>query len=375
MSIERSWGVLVAAALAAGCTGFQTEGGSAAIGYPWDDPAVGPTGRWQGQTEFESAGPWMYVWGPWVRALSSESGQDEAKRVIEESDIFKVSGQTLFVLNPYRGLVAIDIRNPDRPSIVGRAPIFGSPKDMYVRDGLAFVLMNDWFSWSRDEKFHGSQVLVVDVGDPARPEVVGQLPVAGNVEDSRLVGDVLYVVSTTWSWSPSGSSGETHLLSVDVSDPADVVEVDRESFEGTGHVIHVTDRYVFAALYDWRDGGSGRVRAVDISDPGGRMAVAGEIQVEGQVQDRFMMDFAGDHLRVVSHDWQDQGHIYVDTFDVTRAMAHTGHLDLGGIGRLTAARFSSDRVYLVHIRWIDPLDVVDLSNPASPERLGRTSGL
>lgn len=365
MRMRRMWWVAAVALVAAGCTGLETEGGGRPLGYNWDDPAAGPTGRFVGQTEFESAGPWMHIWGPWLRALGAEAtDQGSAKRVIQESDIFAFEGSTLFVLNPYRGLVSIDLANPDRPSIVGRAPILGTPKDMIVSGGQAFVLMNDWFQWRDDDKFHGSQVLVVDVARPSAPAVVGQFAVAGNIEDSRLVGDVLYVVSTTWA-----DQGETHLLSIDVSDPERITEVDRESFAGTGHVIHVTEEYVFAALYDWTEGPSGRIRAIDISDPRGRMALAGEVEVEGTVQDRFMLDFADGHLRVVSHDWQDQGHIYVDTFDAGHAMAHRGHLDLGGIGQLTAARFAEDRAYLVHLQRVDPLDVIDLQNPASPIRL------
>ncbi|MBI2894585.1 MAG: beta-propeller domain-containing protein [Deltaproteobacteria bacterium] len=372
MTRDRWWGVLFAAAFGgAGCMGAATENTGAAVGIEWDDPATGPTGRWQGQTEFESAGPWSRIWGPWLRSLGAEASPEakDAARVIEESDIFKVAGDTLWVLNPYRGLVAIDIYNPDRPEIVGRAPIFGSPKDMYVRGDRAFVLMNDYYSWGQSSgQYRGSQVLVVDVQDATEPEIVGSFPVAGNVEDSRLVGDILYVVSASWAYTNNEYVDATHVLSVDVSNPSAIHEVDRESFDGTGGLIHVTEEYIFVAMYDWQSQGT-KLRAVDISDPSGQMALGGEVTVEGYIRDRFMMSFAGDHLRVVSNDWQDGGHIFVDTFDATHALSHSGHLDLGGIGQLTAARFGDDVAYLVHQVRIDPLDVIDLSNPSSPIRL------
>ena len=368
------WAGLIAAAFTTGCLTTATEDGGGAIGIQWDDPAAGPTGRWQGQDDFVSAGPWSRIWGPWLRTLSAEATPQnaEATRVIEESDIFKVAGDTLFVLNPYRGLVAIDVSLPDRPEIYGRAPILGSPKDMYIRGDRAYVLMNDWYDWRNgQEQFHGSQVLVVDVADPFEPTIVGKFPVAGNVEDSRLVGDVLYVVSSNYGWANGEDTSATHVLSINVANPSAIAEVDRETFPGSGHLIHVTQDFIFVAGYDWQSRMT-RIQAVNIMDPDGEMFIGGSVHVDGYVQDRFMMDFSGDHLRVVTHEWEDQGTITVWTLIADRAartLKFDGRLELGSIGSLTAARFSDDRAYLVHMQRVDPLDVVDLSNPSSPVRL------
>lgn len=369
------WWVGLIAAFMSGClTTSSTEDRGGAIGIQWDDPTAGPTGRWQGQKEFVSAGPWSHIWRPWLRTLSAEASPQaaEAKRVIEESDIFKVLGDTLFVLNPYRGLVTIDIMNPDRPEIVGRTPIIGSPKDMVVRGDRAYVLMNDWYDWNRgQEQFHGSQVLVVDVSDVTEPVVTGKFPVAGTVEDSRLVGDVLYVVSSSWGWENGQDQSATHVLSIDVANPSAIAEVDRESFPGSGHLINVTEDFIFVAAYDWENQGT-KIQAVNIMDPAGDMFIGGSVQLDGYVQDRFMMDFTGDHLRVVTHEWEDQGTVTVWTLVADRSartLKFDGRLELGNVGQLTAARFSDDRAYLVHVQRVDPLDVVDLSNPTSPVRL------
>jgi len=365
---------LIASLVAAGCLSTPTESVNGAVGVQWDDPSVGPTGRWQGQTEFVSAGPWSRIWGPWLRTLGAEASPQaaEVKRVIEESDIFKVAGDTLFVLNPYRGLVAIDIMNPDRPAVVGRAPIVGSPKDMYVRGDRAYILMNDWYDWNRGEnQFHGSQVLVVDVSDVTEPVLAGQFPIAGTVSDSRLVGDVLYVVSENYGWENGEDTSATHVLSVDVSNPSAIHEVERESFPGQGNLISVTEDFIFVAGYDWQNQATS-IQAVNIMDPGGQMFLGGGVHVDGYVQDRFMMDFAGDHLRVVTHEWEDGGTISVWTLKADRAartLKFDGRLELGNIGQLTAARFSAERAYLVHMQRVDPLDVIDLANPSSPVRL------
>ena len=87
-----------------------------------------------------------------------------------------------------------------------------------------------------------------------------------------------------------------------------------------------------------------------------------------------MLDYTDGHLRVISHKWNQGGHILVDTFALdasTTTLTKVGHLDLNDIGRLTAARFDGTRVYLVHMVNVDPLDVVDLADPANPTLLDR----
>src|SRR5262249_19886747 len=62
-------------------------------------------------------------------------------RTIEESDIYKLAGSNLFVLNRYRGLQVLDLADLDHPRLIGRAPIFGYPKEMYVRGDRAYVIV------------------------------------------------------------------------------------------------------------------------------------------------------------------------------------------------------------------------------------------
>src|ERR1700687_1541583 len=60
-------------------------------------------------------------------------------RPIEEADIYKVMGSTLYVLNQYRGLQIIDVGNSAAPRLLASVPIVaGRPAGLYVHlDGLA----------------------------------------------------------------------------------------------------------------------------------------------------------------------------------------------------------------------------------------------
>jgi hypothetical protein len=77
-----------------------------------------------------------------TRAPASTAG---AQREIIEADIVQAQGDILYVLNRYRGLVLIDMTQPDQPSVIGRAPFQAQPVDMYLRDGKAYIVMSDYF--------------------------------------------------------------------------------------------------------------------------------------------------------------------------------------------------------------------------------------
>ena len=133
-------------------------------------------------------------------AEAEESG-DAAQRVVEEADIIKVDGSRLYALSRYGGLAIVDIANPDQMKLLGRKRIDGMPFEMYVRDGRAFVMLNDFGRWVRDEAnvygqwVQSSEILALDVTNPGAITELSHFDVPGSIADSRVVGDAAYVVT------------------------------------------------------------------------------------------------------------------------------------------------------------------------------------
>src|SRR3990172_896547 len=69
---------------------------------------------------------------------AAEDGRQQIAREIEEADLYRVSGDFLYLLNSYRGLAVIDLAKFE---LVGRLPLPGFPLEMYLRDARAFVLI------------------------------------------------------------------------------------------------------------------------------------------------------------------------------------------------------------------------------------------
>ena len=78
----------------------------------------------------------------------------------------------LYYLNGYRGLMVFDVSDVDHPKLLGRSPIFGSPVEMIVRNGIAVVVVADWYGQMDDgTPFHGSIVRGLDATDPTNIKV------------------------------------------------------------------------------------------------------------------------------------------------------------------------------------------------------------
>jgi uncharacterized secreted protein with C-terminal beta-propeller domain len=303
-------------------------------------------------------------------------------RTVEEADIIKSDNAGhLYAVNAYRGLEIIDVSNPDAPALVGRAPILGQPVDMYLENGLAYVIVSDYFSWWWDPQrglndFHGSQIKVVDVTTPSAPRIVTSFALDGFISDSRRVGDVIYAVSNLYSWlvDPMQQTGEdlTFVVSIDVADPKNVHIVDRLDFPGSSNLIHATSDSLYVAQPSWNNGGQTaqtNVQFVDISDPQGRMSLGASAAVPGYLDSKFEMDADAGVLRILTHDggWGPSGSQRLSTWTVANGQfTQLGALDLPQSGGLFGVRFDGPRAYCATFVSRDPLEIIDVSDPTRP---------
>jgi len=327
---------------------------------------------------------------PGAPAPAPDGQSNDAERLIEEADLYKVVGDSIYVLNRYRGLYRISLQDLENPEILDRAPIFGHPIEMYVREdkGQAYVLVSDYFTFWRDPGamqadvmprwFYGSQLRIVDL---ETFEVVGGINLEGYLSDSRIVGDVMYVVSQRYSWYYRYYSDDdvdkTQILSIDIRDPSAVHVVDRKDFPRNGwqHHIHVNQNAIYLASTGYDSGSRDyrtSIRYIDITDPGGTILLRGAANVSGQVLDRWCMDEHEKVLRVASSRSWWNGDVYLSTFSVENPdeIKRLGLYVLNVNERLTSARFDGNRGYLVSYRMIDPLFVFDLEKPEQPRLLG-----
>jgi hypothetical protein len=337
-------------------------------------------------------------------AMNPTSGSNsDAMREIVEADIVQAQGDILYLLNRYRGLVLVDMSMPDAPYVRGRVPFQAQPVDMYLKNGKAYIVMSDYFTyWQFDSDsdplgFHGSQVLVVDVANPSSPAVNGSFNVQGQVTDTRIVGDVLYAVSKRnpdyWRYDTQDWQDTTWVLSIDLHDPSAIRKVDEKEFRGAANLIQVYQTALSVAaidpnyyLVDDDNMRQTKITYVDIADPNGAIAVGGSAYVPGAVEDKFKMDLDNGQLRVISQDWfwDSSAPGVLTVLDATtpgqlrqRAQISVA-TDTGTAGNSTqpqATRFVGPDLF-VNLCWYNTvqqqcrLDFYDLANPDQPGKVG-----
>jgi uncharacterized secreted protein with C-terminal beta-propeller domain len=172
------------------------------------------------------------------------------------------------------------------------------------------------------------------------------------------------------------------VISINFEDLTNVVEIDRAKFPGTSNHIHVTEEAIFVAQpkYEYYNdpylGYKSRyytkITYVDISDYHGKIEVRDTFTVDGYLEDRYQMDSYDSTFRIVTHFWGERGELGTSKlwiFDTSNPdeITKKGELLIDDAGTLMATRFAGDRAYTIHLpHSVDPLDVIDLSNPSKP---------
>ena len=305
-------------------------------------------------------------------------GSTDASRSVAESDIWQLRGSTLYFFNQSRGLQIIDLSQPDDPVLRGQLDLPAVGEQMYVLPtGKAVLLARNDCAYSAAGQAT-SEIHVVNVED-GMPSIAASVPVEGTIQESRMVGDALYVVSQ--QYRPRRANGQdvyewgSVVSSYDLSNPAQPQARSSLWHPGWGNVVTATDRFLFVATQDpghwWRS----VVHCVDVSSSDGTMKALASIRSDGRVPDKFKINVRGDVLTIISENWNTSGRgvfTSLETFslEIPAAPEPLGQLTLARGEQLHATRFDGDRVYVVTFFRIDPLWIVDLSDPRQPRILG-----
>lgn len=325
-------------------------------------------------------------------SVPDEGPVDSPERAIEEADVIKREGDRLYALSAIGGLTVIDIGNPDDLELLGRFRATATPFEMYVRDETVFVLYNGYGTYEYDEEteqytyYQTSYVIALDVSNPEAIIESQRFEIPGYIADSRLVGDALYVVAYDDSYCyRCGDKPQTHVLSLNVSNPSEIAKVDEIDFDerqdgyGWGRSLSGNDQRLYVAGPRYGNGvepeGS-TIQVIDITDAGGDMQAGAAIEVAGQINSRWQMDEYEGVLRVVSQplSWAQVTVPAVETFEIVSSTEFNplGATDLvlPAPEQLQAVRFDGPRGYAITFQQTDPLFTIDLSDPANPVQAG-----
>jgi|GEM_PF-3424637 len=364
-----------------------------------------PAAFYTGKTEFagEAAGggnPMLYRGADgseWVVSngapgtpTSAPTQDNAAPRSVVESDIWRLAGNRLYFFNHQRGLQIVDVANPDAPALLATFPLPASGEQMYLMGDHHVVLLarsrpcdSDWGQNA------SSAAIVIDVSGDA-PRETARFDLQGRILESRLVGTALYVATDTWH--PKSDLPEeqgvwingTQLSGIDLANPAQPVARNSVWLPGSGNVVTATERYLLVGIqnHETRQWWESRLHVLDIQDPAGAIQEFTSFQLGGRLQDKFKVTVTGDILTAItagpanadgSGAWRSALTNYRLSHPAAGAPVaaiRLGSVEVGHGEQLYATRFDGQRAYLVTFRQIDPLWIIDLSQPENPRVLG-----
>ncbi len=390
-----------------------------------------PSPRAQGQSEFSSIAPNGVgqgkglgvddgaVGGPTSSPRpeapgTNNSGSSSTPRQVEETDLYRLEGDRLYYLNAYRGLMVFDVSNVDQPRFLGRSPIYGYPHEMIVRNGVATVVVSDWYGKMDDgTAFYGSIVRGIDASDPTQMKVLGEAPLNGQVRDTRVVGDVVYAVTEKYPYY-YGWLNDGGAVGVGVGNSQMQIGVSSVSFAGgkiekkseynsigAGGVFYVTRDAILLgrAVYGAPDAngwaqptGDSALDYIDISDPGGNILRRGSVTFAGSIQGygtdngRWNIDFADQktaHALACGTTYCGSGQglvLATADFSVPEQPTLVSRMPIPANSWAPAVRFDGNRMYLSPqdnywyqgsgVAATTPIQIYDLSDSTAPALAG-----
>lgn len=328
------------------------------------------------------------------RGLINGSGPEDGTRTdtttevtVEESDIWKWRGRILYFFNTYRGLQVFDltdISNPRRTASL-RMPAVG--EQMYLAgDDHVVLLANNWDNWYGGGGSATSEIILVRHANEELA-VTDRFEVEGTFVESRMVGSTLYAVTRIWeqSQNPDGSwqvRAGLKVYVIDLADPSNPNQGETLELMGDENgyfynaVVSATPDYLFVipTTYDSTTRSSrSEVHIIDISNPEAPLEVRSRIHLRGRLNDKFKLRERDGILTTIT---QLSGNAVaarltsIENFDLNATGSESppllGSVTLAPDETVRATRFDGDRLYVVTFRQIDPLFMVDLSNPGKP---------
>ena len=313
-----------------------------------------------------------------VFSADAKLADDGVDVAVEEADLWKIRGRKIYLFNQLRGLQVLDVTDASNPEIAGYWPLPAQGEDLYLLGGndkgANEALLLARLPWQSDRP-EGTRILRVGLINDS-PELRTSLDLPGALQESRLVGDRLHIVSTSWQDEEGNWSPKTWVITLNVSQPGILVEESRRSIPRYVSAIGSTEKYIWLAGSESGDWSRHTLTAYPILTGGvlGQPMVA---KLGGIIQDKFKVGEIKGGVAAVVQTWTApdgswQNRTLVETYGTgaNGVMNRRAQLQVIQNEWLFATRFDGDRLYAVTFQQTDPLWLLDLSDPDKPAITG-----
>ena len=248
-----------------------------------------------------------------------------------------------------------------------------------------------------------TNVYIYDISDREKPELENKISVSGNYINSRMIENYVYLITNQYMYDEEiilpmiEKNGEvdviqpneisyiddiedrnymlTIITSIDVNDGDTTKETILSGYTGNVYVS-MNNIYLTQTQYSsWYTGEGEKtiIQKISIDEDNVKYVASGE--VKGHILNQFSMDEFDENFRIAT-----SGSLWESGESISKNNVYILDENLNIIGKLEdlapgekiySVRFIGERAYMVTFKKVDPLFVIDLSNPQSPSILGK----
>jgi len=335
-----------------------------------------------------------------LQALNTMESLDYSKTNIQvegvdEADIAKTDGEYIYVISGQK-VIIVRAYPAEEAAVLSKITVNGTLKQLFINVDRLVVFYEN--SLSNEAK---TCINTYDISDRANPALKNEVVVEGQYFSSRMIGDYVYAVvrktalliegevslpkiysgdgcriipATDIYYSDITDNGYIFTTIVTVNIFEDTQKPKEETIlSGWTTSIYVSLENIYLAIGDYD-----RTVLHRIHIENGEISATANGEVSGYVLNQFSMDEYEGYFRIATTSQMTsfpepspilhlQNNIYVLNMD----LEIVGKLeDIAPREKIHSARFMGDTCYLVTFRKVDPLFVINLSNPYSPEIIG-----
>jgi len=334
---------------------------------------------------------------------------------VDEADIVKTDGEYIYLASGNKTII-VRAYPPDQAQVLSEIELKGTVIGIFINEDRLVVFEEEtpYYLYYDDvpavRESYAPYIAptistrVYDVSDRANPQLAREISANGQYISSRMIGDYAYVVINEPVYEEEGEvnlpeirvgGNETEIPAEDIyySDVSDyyymyttIIAINTQNDDqgpayetillGASSTLYVSPNNIYLTFPVWGTDILGRevwdspktsIHRLHIESDEIEYMASGE--VPGMVLNQFSMDEYDGHFRVATTTWGETtgNHVYILDMDLNIV----GSLeDLAPGETIYSARFMGERGYLVTFKQVDPLFVIDLSDPSHPRELG-----
>jgi inhibitor of cysteine peptidase len=366
-----------------------------------------PERFWSGSAEGDALAP--------TPAGSDYSATNIQVAGVDEADIVKTDGEYIYLVSGNKTII-VKAYPPEQAQILSEIELDGTTIGLFINGDRLILFQEEtpYYVYYDDLPVVKESYMpyispkifikVYDVSDRENPQLQRELSANGQYVSSRMIGDYAYVVTNEPVYEeadelnlPKVSSGgnETEIPATDIyySDVSDnyymyttIIAINTQNDDqeptyetillGASSNLYVSLNNIYLTFPVWGTDILGRevwdfqkssIHRIHIE--GDKIEYVASGEVPGMVLNQFSMDEYDGYFRVATTTYEEtpRNNVYILDMDLNIV----GSLENLAPGEtIYSARFMGERGYLVTFEMIDPLFVIDLSDPYNPRVLG-----